>query len=169
MVFTFFHALIAFLFWLPLSARLEIFSFFAGSVAPDIEAAYFAVKAYNYCNKNDYACLAEYPSHWFLHSFVGITFLGVIIAFCVRIFRERFGLKNVELKKLFFSALIGGATHLLVDVTVHKGEDALMLLFPLEQRFSFIFPHSFTFWHVIAAIGFIMLIINFKKLKVWMK
>lgn len=167
MVFTLFHAFISFILFYFL--RLEAISFFTGVIAPDIEAIYFATKAYEVCEPRDYACLAEYPSHWFLHSFLGITLLSLAIALLTGKVRSLFNLKKHKISFLFFSAWLGGASHLLVDLTVHKGDDSLMLFFPYPEKYSFIFPNSYLLWHVIALIGLILLIANIKKLRAWLK
>ena len=166
MVFTVLHALISFIVFR--FSSFEFFSFFAGVVAPDIEAVYFMKEAYSVCEPNDYKCLAEYPSHWFLHSFLGITFSALLIAVFVYSIRKRFNLKKFNLKNLFISAWIGGVTHLIVDSTVHKGEDALMLFFPYPEKYSFVFPYSHIFWYAVSLIGLVLLIISLKDFKKWL-
>ncbi len=169
MVFTLYHAIISLGFWVLVSSEFEIISFVLGSMLPDIESVYYAFEALKYCPANDYVCLAEYPSHYFLHSFLGITFLACIIAYSVNFLREKLGLTVVSLKRLFVSALIGGMTHLFVDLTTHRGEDALMLFFPFPERFSFVFPCSFTFWHGFMIASLFAGIACREKIMRWLK
>lgn len=166
MVFTVLHALISFIVFR--FSSFEFLSFFAGVVAPDIESVYFIKDAYEACGASDYKCLAEYPSHWFLHSFLGITFLAFFIALSVSLIRKHFEMKEFGFKTLFISAWIGGVTHLLVDTTVHKGEDALMLFFPYPEKYSFIFPYNYLFWYAVSIIGLVLLLINLRKLREWL-
>jgi membrane-bound metal-dependent hydrolase YbcI (DUF457 family) len=152
MVFTVFHVFISFLIFTAFR-RVEFFSFIIGSILPDIESFYYSLQAIEVCG-NNITCLAEYPSHYFLHSFIGIAFLAFLCIFVVEVFRNYFHLTLYSRKVLWVSAFLGGVTHLLADVTVHRGEDSLMLLFPLSQRFSFIFPKAVSFWYAVAFIGF---------------
>ncbi len=166
MVFTLFHTLISFIVFR--FSSFEIFSFFSGVVAPDIESVYFIKDAYEACGAGNYACMAAYPSHWFLHSFLGITFMAFILTGAVYFLRKHFSMKQYTLKMLFISAWIGGLTHLIVDSTVHEGEDALMLLFPYPERYSFIFPHNYLFWHALALLGAVLAIFSAKKFREWL-
>ncbi len=164
MVFTILHPLISFLLFYPLRRRLEVFSFLLAAMLPDIESVYYGFRALGICG-NDFVCLAEYPSHYFLHSFLGIVVLAILAAFVVKKFRKSFRLNNYEMKVLYASAVFGGFSHLLIDSTVHKGADALSLFWPLEQRFSFIFPEAHLLWNVVAILGFATILYLWKQNK----
>lgn len=154
MVFTFFHASISFLLFYPLRQRFEIFAFLLGAMLPDIESLYYGLRALERCG-NNYICLAEYPSHQLLHSFLGVLLLAMVSVFIVKKFREYMKFKVYKMKTLYLSAVFGGLTHLFVDSTIHKGADALALFYPIDLRFSFVFSNSLDFWNLIGLIGFI--------------
>ncbi len=149
MVFTILHPLISFLLFYPLRRGLEVFSFLLAAMLPDIESVYYGFQALGICG-NDFTCLAEYPSHYFLHSFLGIMVLAILAALVAKKFRAYFRLNNYEMKTLYVSAFLGGFSHLLIDLTVHKGADALSLFWPLEIRTSFVFPEAHLLWNLAA-------------------
>lgn len=163
MVFTLFHPFISFLFYYPFRRKLEIITFLTASMLPDIESLYYVFEAIKFCG-NNFVCLAEFPSHQLLHSFLGIILIAFFLSFFINFIRKS-KLTKIPVKILFLSSFIGGLTHLLVDLTVHKGADALALFFPLDIRFSFIFPHSQVFWISIAFLGFVYALYLLKKNK----
>lgn len=167
MVFTLIHISISFLIFYILRSRLriELFAFLLAAVLPDIESIYYGLQAFGVCGYNDFVCLAEYPSHYFMHSFLGIMAAGVFAAFAAKKLRMNFRLKEYGMKVLYTSALFGGLTHLMVDSSVHKGADSLAFFWPVDMRFSFIFAGAQLLWNSTALIGIVLFLYLLNKNK----
>lgn len=151
MVFTLFHPFLSLLFYLPLRLRVEFFSFFTAVILPDIEGLYFSFPALAACG-SDAVCAAEYPSHYLLHSFLGVAIIAAAIALALpRI--KYFNLNKKSFSLLYASAFFGGLTHLFFDLFAHRGADALALFFPLPYRFSLVFPQSLLLLNILTAVG----------------
>lgn len=159
MPFTAIHLFLNYLAAIPVRKRIDIVALLAASVFPDMEGAYFTIGAYNACAPTDMVCLMEYPSHYLLHSFLGIILIIAPLALVVSIYlRKYLKVRALDLKIIYASALAGGLLHLIPDLTVHKGADALYLLWPAGQQFSFVFSGAMVFWGALAAVGIVVFV-----------
>jgi len=147
------HVFIAYLFALPLRRKLSVAALLIGATLPDAESLFYAVQALGSCATVQ--CVAEWPSHFILHSFLGLFLivapLATIAALWLR--DKNFNRWRSGLPMLYASALLGGLLHLIPDLTIHGGADALHLLWPAAQTFEFNFLGAGIIWDALALLG----------------
>lgn len=165
-MFTLVHAFANYLFAVPIRKRIDIIAFMLASVLPDIEGLYYMPAAYAACG-SDLACAAAYPSHYVLHSFLGMFLIIAPAALLISFyFRRYLKLSRIGVKIMYVSALFGGLLHLLGDVVFHTGADSLYLLWPLQTQYSFAFAGSEILWSAFAGLGvFAFILIEGPKIK----
>jgi membrane-bound metal-dependent hydrolase YbcI (DUF457 family) len=138
---------------LPLRRKLSISALLIGAALPDIESLFYAVQAFGSCATAQ--CVADWPSHFILHSFLGLLLivapLATIAALWLR--DKKFNHWRSGLPMLYASALLGGLLHLIPDLAMHVGADALHLLWPAAQTFEFNFFGAGLIWDALALFG----------------
>jgi len=138
---------------IPFRKRIDVLALLLAAALPDLEGLYFMPAAYAACG-SDLACAAAYPSHFMLHSFFGVLVLiAPALVAGMWFLRKKLAWKKFTVSMIYCSAVLGGLLHLLADSTHHIGADALYLLWPLQQQFSFEFASSSTMWGVLAGLG----------------
>jgi len=147
------HVFTAYLLALPLRRKLIISALLIGAALPDTESLFYAVQALGSCATTQ--CIAEWPSHFVMHSFLGLLLivapLATIAALWLR--DRRFNRWRIGLPMIYASALLGGMLHLIPDLTMHAGADALHLLWPAAQTFGFSFPGAGLIWDALSLFG----------------
>jgi membrane-bound metal-dependent hydrolase YbcI (DUF457 family) len=154
-MFTPVHAFANYLFAVPIRKRMDVIALLVASVLPDLEGLYYMPAAYGACGGDD-ACAAAYPSHYMLHSIFGaMTIIAPVTVGLIWALKKYGLLKKADYKLAYLSALFGGLLHLLADVTYHTGADALYLLWPSQQQFSFAFGGSDMLWTALGGLGLV--------------
>jgi len=162
-MFTLIHAFANYLLAVPIRKRVDIIALLIASILPDLEGLYYTSAAYDAC-AGELACMAAYPSHYVLHSFFGIFLIVAPLTAVILILMKKYGvLKSINVRTAYLSALAGGLLHVAADATYHKGADALYLLWPAQQQFSFAFEGSHTLWAALAGVGLFAFILFEKK------
>ena len=147
------HVFIAYLLALPLRRKLSIPALLIGAALPDMESLFYAMQALGSCATVQ--CVADWPSHFILHSFLGLFLIVAPLATMAALWLrdKKFNRWRSGLIVLYLSALLGGLLHLIPDLTIHSGADALHLLWPLQQTFQFNFLGAGIIWDALALLG----------------
>ncbi len=160
-MFTLLHPFAGFVMAAPIRKRLNMIAFFLGAMLPDLEGLYFIPIAYKACaaltGSKFTSCAADYPSHFLLHSLLGIVLIGLgIVAFFMLANRTRIFKQKISAKLIFISSVLGTLSHLFIDLFFHSGADGIPLLYPLDWRPSLAFLGLQQLWNIVAVAGIVL-------------
>ncbi len=147
------HVFIAYFLHLPLRGKLSLSALLFGAALPDIEPAIYALQAAQVCTT--VKCAADWPSHFMVHSFLGIFLVVAPLAVMLVYFlkkRMRSPSKKT-LANMYASAALGGLLHIIPDLTVHVPPDILHVLWPVETVYQLNFIGAGLLWDVVAILG----------------